>query len=75
MQQFKQLLQRQQQQACMAARDIASAASSTYQPEQLQQAEQIWHDLRVRHMHLSRYGAVHLVALTVWSNVGCFMCS
>lgn len=66
MQQFKQLLQRQQQQqACMEARDAPSAGPSTYQPEQLQQAEQIWHDLQVRHMHLSEYGAVHLVAASL----------
>lgn len=47
LQQFEELLQRQQQQqACMEALGADSAAPSPYQPEQLLQAEQIWHDLQ-----------------------------
>ena len=73
MQQFKQLLQRQQQQqACMEACDADSAAPSTYQPEQLQQAEEIWHDLQVGHVQ-TRCAPVS--ALSAWSNIGCFMYS
>ena len=60
-QQFKQLLQRQQQQQqCVEALNAGSAASPLYQPEQLQQAEQLWHDLQVRSTSQNR--AVQLVS-------------
>lgn len=57
LQQFKELLQKQQQQqACMEAIGADSAAPLPYQPEQLQQAEQIWRDLQASYMHASSLG-------------------
>ena len=69
--QFKELLQKQQQQqACMEAFGDDSAAPSPYPPEQLQQAEQIWHDLQASQMHASSPG------LCIWFSA-CFnvMCT